>query len=758
MVPGIGLNASFAHISPMRGGIAFVTQSGGMATAVLDWATGRGIGFSHFVSMGDMADVDFGDMLDYLAADPATTSVLLYMEAVTHARKFISAARACSRLKPVIVLKAGRRAEGAKAAASHTGALAGSDAVYDAAFRRAGLLRVATTEELFDAVETLAMAPPVHGGRLAILTNGGGPGVLAADALADEGGTLAELAPETVVRLDQVLPPTWPRCNPVDIIGDADADRYETALRALVADPGVDAALVLNCPTAVTSGIDAAVAVIKAASTSKRPVLTAWLGDPAAATSRALFGAHRIPTYPSPEQGVRGFMYLVRHSRNQATLLEAPPSMPNVFTPDRKKAREIIGTALQDGRTWLQPAAARSLLAAYAIPVVQVHEAHSPAEAAREAQAIGEPVALKISSRDITHKSDVGGVALELATPDAVREAAIGMLVRVHERRPDAQLEGFTVEPMLEPGQGYELIVGMTEDKQFGPVLMFGQGGTAVEVINDQALALPPLNMRLARELIERTRVAKQLRGYRTRPAVALDAVALTLVKVAQMVSDWPEIAELDINPLVAGETGVIALDARIRVRKPAGIGPERLAIRPYPSELEQILRVADGREYLVRPVRPEDGPALVALFAKMQSEDIRLRFFTLMRTVPAAVAARLTQIDYDRELALVAAGPAGAEDEILAIVHLICDPDNQRGEFTAMVRSDLKGHGLGYGLMTCLIEHARRRGVGEVFGEILTENSAMLKLCHDLGFALRQHANAASVMEATLDLRMSGR
>jgi acetyltransferase len=339
-----------------------------------------------------------------------------------------------------------------------------------------------------------------------------------------------------------------------------------------------------------------------------------------------------------------------------------------------------------------------------------------------------------------------------------VREAAVGMLERVHERRPDAQLEGFTVEPMLEPGQGYELIVGMTEDKQFGPVLMFGQGGTAVEVINDQALALPPLNMRLAREMIERTRVAKQLRGYRNRPAVALDAVALTLVKVAQMVSDWPEVVELDINPLVAGETGVIALDARVRVRKPAGTGPERLAIRPYPSELEQILRVADGREYLVRPVRPEDGPALVALFAEMQPEDIRLRFFTLMRTIPAAIAARLTQIDYDREMGLVAIDPAGGEDEVIAIVHLICDPDNQRGEFAAMVRSDLKGHGLGYGLMTCLIEHAKRHGVGEVFGQILAENDAMLKLCRDLGFALRQHANAPGVMEATLNLRMSER
>jgi acetyltransferase len=662
--------------------------------------------------------------------------------------------RACARLKPVIVMKAGRHAEGAKAATSHTGALAGSDAVYDAAFRRAGLLRVTTTEELFDAVETLAMSPPVCGGRLAILTNGGGPGVLAADALAEAGGTLAELSPETVAGLDQVLPPTWSRGNPVDIIGDAQAERYESALRALVADRGVDAALVLHCPTAVGPGIDAATAVARVANISKRPVLTAWLGDPAAVPARALFGAHRIPTYPTPEQGVRGFMHLVRHNRNQATLLEAPPSIPEAFMPDRKKTREIIGAALQDGQTWLQPAAARSLLAAYEIPIMAVHEARSPAEAARKTEAIGGPVVLKIASRDIIHKSDAGGVVLELATPRAVHEAAIEMLKRVHERRPEARLEGFTVEPMLKPGDGYELIVGMTEDKQFGPVLMFGEGGTAVEVIGDKALALPPLNLKLAREMIERTRIARQLHGYRNRPAIPLDAIALTLIKVAQLVSDWPEIAELDINPLVANARGVIALDARVRVCKPVGSGPERLAIRPYPSELEQLLRVEDGHEYLVRPVRPEDGPALARLFEKMQPEDIRLRFFAPMRTIPAVVVARLTQIDYDREMGLVAVDPAGATDEILAIVHLICEPDNQQGEFAAMVRSDLKGHGLGYGLMTCLIAHARRRGVGEIFSEILTENGGMLKLCHELGFTVRQHADEPYMTQATLDLR----
>ncbi|HWX51079.1 MAG TPA: bifunctional acetate--CoA ligase family protein/GNAT family N-acetyltransferase [Roseomonas sp.] len=753
MVPGIGLNGSFAHLSPPAGGLAFVTQSGAMATAVLDWATARGIGFSHFVSLGDMADVDFGDLLDYLAADPGTHAVLLYIEAVTHTRKFMSAARACARLKPLIVIKAGRHAAGARAAASHTGALAGTDAVYDAALRRAGALRVYQTHELFDAVETLGMAPQVSGDRLAILTNGGGPGVLAIDALIDAGGKPAELSAETIARLDAVLPAAWSHGNPIDIIGDAPGSRFASALKILLDDQGCSAILVLNAPTAIASGSDAARAVIEAVGLSRRPVLTSWLGNPAAAESRRLFAAHRIPTYSTPEQAVRGFMHIVHYRRNQELLLQAPPSLPETFAPDTASAGILIRNALSEGLAWLPDAQAKALLASYGIPVVPTHTARTPAEAARAAAAFNSPVALKILSPDITHKSDLSGVVLDLRTPQAVQEAAAAMLQRIGDRRPGAKLDGFTVQPMVQRPGAYELILGMTEDSQFGPVLLFGHGGTAVEVINDKALALPPLNMALAHELIAGTRIARLLRGFRGKPAVALDNVALTLVKVSQLITDWAEIAELDINPLLADAGGVVALDARVRLARMTQCGAERLAIRPYPRELEQNLTIRDGTQIFVRPIRPEDGSAVQTLFSKLRPEDIRLRFFAPMRILPTSLAARLTQIDYDREMALAALEDPLSPNGILAMAHIACDPDNELAEFAVLVRSDMKGRGLGYGLMSCIIDHARRRGVHKIFGEILRENQVMLKMCGELGFTVQSEGDEYNVLRATLNL-----
>lgn len=741
MAPRAGLNASFAHIAPRAGDIAFVTQSGAMVTAVLDWATSRGIGFSQFVSLGDMADVDFGDMLDYLAADPATKAVLLYIEAVTDARKFMSAARACARLKPVIIIKAGRHAEGARAAASHTGALAGADAVYDAAFRRAGALRVYEMRELFDAVETLATARPPQGERLAILTNGGGPGVLATDALIDFEGKLADLAPSTLAALDAALPATWSRGNPVDIIGDAPPARYAAALKALLADPNNDAVLVLNCPTAVADSTEVARAVIETAKESKRTLLTCWLGDPAAVDARHLFTEHRIPTYQTPEQAVRGFMDLVRFRRNQALLMETPPSLPENFAPDRERASSILRAVLEEGRDWLSESEAKQVLAAYQVPVVPTQIARTPAEAATHAEEMAGPVVLKILSPDITHKSDAGGVALNLETPEETRQAAEAMLAAIRRRQPEARLEGFTVQPMIQRAHAHELIVGMIDDRQFGPVLLFGQGGTAVELLDDKALALPPLNMKLARETMEETRIIRLLRGYRDRPAADLDAIALTLIKISQLVCDFAEIAELDINPLLADEKGVIALDARIRVAQPARRGTARLAIRPYPQELEQEMVVRDGSRYFVRPIRPEDGPALQALFARLAPEDIRMRFFQPLKSLPLTLAARLTQIDYDREMALIAIPKTSPEqppepgDEISAVVRISCDPDNERAEYAILVRSDLKGRGLGYGLMKLIIAHAKQRGVREIFGDVLRENQPMLQLCRDLGF-----------------------
>jgi acetyltransferase len=744
MVPEIGLDASFSHVSPPPGGIAFVSQSGAMVTAMLDWAAPRGIGFSHVVSLGDMADVDFGDMLDYLAADAATHAILLYVEGLTHARKFMSAARAAARLKPVVAVKVGRFAAGARAAASHTGALAGADAVYEAAFRRAGMLRVDTMAELFDAVETLALTQEQHGDRLAILTNGGGPGVIAADALAGLGGRLASLSPQTLARLDGVLPRTWSRSNPVDIIGDAPGSRYAAALDAVLADPGVDAVLVLNCPTALARPAAAARAVIAtlAAAEESRNVFTVWLGERSAAPARRLFEAARIPTYETPDNAVRGFMHRVDYRRNQDLLMETPPARPGDFVPDTARAHAAIAAALGAGRDWLDAGEMAEVLAAYGVPAPQLRLAADPAAAAAAAQAIGKPVALKIRSPDLVHKSDLGGVVLDLAGGAAAGRAAEEMRARIIAARPEARIDGFLVQEMVRRPGAIELIVGLVGDPVFGPVVMFGQGGTAVELIGDTTLELPPLNHALARAQMARTRVWRLLQGYRGHPPAALDAVAEILVRIAQLAADHPEIREMDVNPLLADAGGAVALDARLRVA--AAEGPARLAISPYPKELEGMAALRDGTALRLRPIRPEDEPLLHDLAAHMTPEDLRLRFFTPMRGLSHRLAARLSQIDYDREMALVAL--AAGDDSALGVARYSADPDNARAEYAIGLRSDWKGRGLGYLLLTRLIAVARARGVGEFAGIVLRENRAMLQMARELGFALAPDPDPAVV------------
>jgi acetyltransferase len=750
MVPGRGINASFVHVNPLKGDIAFVGQSGAVVTSIVDWATSRGVGFSHLISLGSMADVDFGDLLDYLAADPGTRAILLYVEAITNARKFMSAARAAARQKPVIVIKAGRTDEAAKAASSHTGALAGTDAVYDAAFRRAGVLRVGELDELFDAAETLAMNVPIHGDRLAILTNGGGMGVLATDTLIQSGGHLAPLDAAVTERLDKVLPPTWSRGNPVDIVGDANGKRYADALQALLDDTGNDAILILNCPTAVADSTEAAQACIAALKGKRHPVLTSWLGEAGAAEARRLFAASRIPTYETPGKAVRAFMHLVNYKRNQELLMETPTSVPEQFTADEAAARSVIDAVLSEDRDWLSEFEAKQVLRAYGIPVVETLTARDPQEAMDCARRLGKPVALKINSPDILHKSDVGGVELRIKTPEEVRAKAHAMLERVRLLKPDAVIEGFTVQEMASRPGALELIVGMADDELFGPVILFGQGGTAVEVLQDKALGMPPLNLHLARDMMGQTRVWNLMRGYRGNPPVAIDQVALTLVKVSQLVSDFAEIAELDINPLLTDETGVLALDARIRVERPRLTSTRRLAIRPYPKRLERTVELRDGRRFCVRPIRPEDEPALHRMFERLTPEDIRLRFFAPIKRMSHQMAAKLTQIDYDREMGLVAVGPAeqGEGEDIYGVVRINADPDNQKAEYAVLVRSDLKGKGLGYFLMNAILDYARSRGIHEVFGEVLRENVNMLAMCADLGFTRRENLDEPGVVE----------
>ena len=747
--PGHALNASFAHVMPAAGPLAFLTQSGAVATSVLDWAAPRAIGFSHVVSLGDMIDVDFGDLLDFLANDGKTRAILLYVETITHARKFMSAARAAARIKPVIVIKAGRHAAAAKAAASHTGALAGSDAVYDAAFRRAGMLRVLTLGELFDAVETLSRLPVIPGERLAIVSNGGGLGVLATDSLMDLDGELAELSAATIAKLDAVLPRTWPHANPIDIIGDADDSRYARTLDIVLTAPEIDATLVINCPTAVADSSAAADATIAAAKVHHAPVLTCWVGAGAQAEARRRFAAASVPSFNTPTEAVQGFMHLVGHRRSRQALMEVPPATMARARIDHEAATAVIAAAQTAGREWLMAHEALALRAAYGVPVVESKLAASPAKAAAIAARHDGSFALKLLSPDITHKSDIGGGALNLSGAEALRIAAETMLTRVRATAPTARIDGFLMQEMIRRPGSHELIVGLSVDRQFGPVILFGQGGTGVEIVKDTALALPPLNRILARELMTRTRVFKLLQGYRDRPAADLDAIADVLTRVAQIAADHAAVLELDINPLIADANGTIALDGRVRIDLTArGRGDARFAIRPYPSEL--VDRIADLGGAVLRPIRPEDAAAIEALFSRLDREDIRMRFFAPVREIPRDMLARLTQIDYDREMALVLEPKPG---ELAGVVRIACDPDNAEAEFAVIVRSDLKGKGLGTLLMQRIIAYARARGVGQIWGDILRENTSMVMLARDLGFTVEDVAESREIVRARMRL-----
>jgi len=613
------------------------------------------------------------------------------------------------------------------------------------------MLRVDTMAELFDAAETLALTRGQEGDRLAILTNGGGAGVLAANALAAAGGRLANLAPESIDRLDRVLPPTWSHGNPVDIIGDASGERYAAALEALFTDPGIDAFLVLNCPTALAVPDDVARAVIDATAAKQaelrgRNLFTAWLGEHSAAAARHRFADARMPTYETPEAAVSGFLHRARYQRDQLQLMETPPARPDPFEPDLAACRTAIAGALAAGRSWLDPGEVAAVLSAYRIPLPTECDAADPEGAAVAAVAIGFPVALKIRSPDIPHKSDVDGVVLDLPDAGAVRDAAAAVLARVKAARPEARIDGLLVQRMVRRASAFELLVGFNEDPVFGPAIVFGQGGTAVEVIRDTAIGLPPLNALLARDQMARTRVWQLLQGYRGKPPAPIDAIAEVLIRVGQIAADLPEIRELDVNPLLADADAVLAVDARIRAAPAAQPGSARLAIAPYPAELQSFETLRDGTVVQLRAIRPEDEPLLHDLVTHMSAEDLRLRFFTLVRSLSHRLAARLTQIDYDREMALVALH----EGTVLGIARFFADPDRLKAEYAVAVRTDWHGRGVGYLLMTCLIEVAREWGVGELIGDVLRDNGPMLAMCRELGFSTAPDANDASIMRVS--------
>lgn len=754
LVPGIGLNASFAHKPALPGKIAFVSQSGALCTSVLDWARPRGIGFSHFISMGDMLDTDFGDVLDYLGSDPGTNAILLYIESIYENRNFMSAARAAARNKPVLAIKSGRHEEGAKAAASHTGALAGADFVYDAAFKRAGMLRVYDFEELFAAVETLSRGRRPEGEKLAILTNGGGLGVLAVDNLIELGGKLAELSDETIEKLNAVLPVTWSKGNPIDIIGDAPGQRYTDALRILFEAKEVDAVVCMHCPVAVVTPDDVAQGVINVAKEfPKAPLTTCFVGEETVASARKMFSKAGIPTFDTPLKAVQAFMHTVHYRKNQELLMETPPSLPSHFKPATDTARLIVEGSLASGHEFMSEPEAKAVLAAYGIPTVETHIVKTPEAARVKAESMGFPVALKVISPQITHKSDVGGVVLDLQTPEDVEKAAHDILRRVKEYKANAEVSGFSIQTMERRPGAHELIIGVVNDPIFGPVILFGEGGTAVEVIGDRAIALPPLNMNLAKELVTQTRVYKLLKGYRDRPAADIDAICLALNQVAQLIIDVPEIEELDINPLFADNNGVLALDARIKVAPAKQNGSKRLAIRPYPAQLESPFTLKNGRKVLIRPIRPEDEPNHHVFISKLTPEDIRFRFFGLVKELPHSQMARLTQIDYDRDMAFIAIGKdEHNQDETLGVVRIVATRDNTISEFSIVVRSDLKSTGLAQELMKKMIAYCKSRETKKLVGQVLKENSRMIHFVEHLGFKITGHPEPG-VVEVTLPL-----
>ncbi|PSH63027.1 GNAT family N-acetyltransferase [Phyllobacterium brassicacearum] len=760
LLPQSKLNASFAHMDARPGQIALLSQSGAIATSLIDWAADNQIGFSQIVSLGDMADVDVADCLDLLAGDAGTKAIVMYLESIPHPRKFMSAARAAARLKPVIAIKPGRHSEAAKAAATHTGALSGADRVVDAALRRAGVLRVGGLAELFDATETLARFPMLEQVRVGIVTNGGGAGVLAVDQLMENKGELAELSAGTLERLDQCLPDNWSHSNPVDIIGDAPPERFKEAVEVVAADPGTDAILVLNCPTGLASPIDAATAVaslVDAGTVAGKPVFACWLGEHTARKGRRVLVDAGVASYETPAAAANAISYLSDWSRAQRVLMRVPDNRYDEKHFDREVVYRIFRQAASEGRNMLAETEAKAAISAYGISVPRTLVARTAEEVegvAGELLSGDGKVVVKLLSKSLTHKSDVGGVVLDVATPKAAREAAVAIGERVRALRPDADIDGFAVQPMVMRKHAQELILGASRDPVFGPTVLFGAGGTMAELVNDTAIGLPPLDDVLAGDLIDSTHIGRLLAGYRDRQAANRTAIIDAVIALSQMIIDFPCLVSMDINPLLADATGVIALDARIEIDldglKRSGPNPD-LAIRPYPSNWKREVALKGGT-YDLRPIRPDDVVLYPLFLSKVSPHDLRLRFLALRRTFSEDALRRLTQVDYDRDMAFIALDKDGGE--LAGIARLSSDPDHEIAEYAVLVRTDLQGRGLGWELLRQLIDFARADGVKRIEGLILSENIKMLTMCREFGFSVVHHPSDTSLMLATLDLQ----
>ena len=755
MRTGIGLNATFFKGNVKSGKLALVSQSGALCTAILDWAPANDIGFSSVVSMGTSADVDFGEILAYLASDPQTESILIYIEGIHKARGFMSALRAAARSKPVFVVKVGRHAAGSKAVMSHTGALVGSDDVFDAAVRRAGVVRVMSVGELFSAAKALASPHRSSGNRLAIITNGGGPGVMAIDHAVDLGVTVASLADQTIEQLNKVLPATWSHNNPVDIIGDATPERYRDAVTLCMEDPGVDGALVILTPQAMTNPLEVANTLIEIANRFNKPLLTCWMGDIQIKAGRAAFAQARIPTFSTPESAVEAFSYITAFYRNQRLLAQTPGPLSHRDEPDVEGARMLIETVLSERRKVLSEMESKALLAAFRIPVASTVIARSPGEALLLAQQLGFPVAMKVNSPDITHKSDAGGVKLNLMNAAAVRAAYQDIITEVKKNRPTAHIDGIAIQPMVVKPNGRELMLGVTSDPVFGPVITFGAGGTTVEVLGDRAVALPPLNSFLVRELIAGTRISKLLGAFRHMPPIQMEALESLLLRVSEMVCELPWLKEMDINPLIVDENGALAADARVMVDFAPASGDRyaHMAIYPYPSHLVTDWQLPDGTEITIRPIRPEDAEMVQEFVRNLSAEAKYFRFMNTLQELSQTMLARFTQIDYDREMALIAVTEENGKEVEIGVCRYAINPDGDSCEFALVVSDQWQHKAIGHKLMGSLMDAARNRGLKTMEGEVLASNHNMLKLVATLGFAVATSVEDAAIKRVTRSL-----
>lgn len=746
MRPSVGLNATFSHNQALSGNLALVSQSGSMCTAILDWAATQGIGFSAVITLGDTADVDFGDTLDFLALDPKTDSILLNVECIHHARGFMSGLRTASRMKPVIVLKAGRYGACSQAAA-HAGALAGNDAVFDAALERAGVVRVDTVTQLFSAAQILSSGMRVQENRLLIVTNGSGPGLMAADRVAKMQLRMAQLSPETLQQLDGVLPAAWSRANPVDILGDADAERYAEVLDICMRDANLDGILVMLTPQAMTDPQDIAEAIATVCKGKRKPqelkpVLACWMGEEQVTTGRQILSAAGIPHFRAPELAVEAFAYLASYSSNQKMLLQMPPSLQEQKRePDVDGARLIIESVLAEGRRSLSTTESRAILAAFRIPAMPTILTHDPSEALVAAQSLGFPVVMKISSSDITHKSDIDGVRLNISSAHDVRGVYQELVETARRNLPDAHLDGVTVEGMYHSPSVRELRIGVVCDPVFGPVISFGMGGTSDEVHHDHALALPPLNDYVIKQTICRTRVAKLLGKFRNLPPIHYDALWDVMQRVSEIVCELPEIIEMEINPLVVDARGAMAVDAQFTIDYPPAttLPYGHMAIHPYPNELTRKLQLADGANITIRPIRPEDAE-IEQIFVRNLSKEARyMRFMQALRELTPAMLVRFTQIDYDREMSFIALARQDNKEVEIGMARYAINPDKNSCEFALVIADAWQNRGLGGLMMETLIKAARTKGLRTIEGEVLARNVNMLRLMQRLGFSRRK-------------------